>query len=71
MSSSQRVPRRAIHAEITGKLIAAIEADPGKPVMPWRRASGPLFKPCNALTGNPYTRNVFISVLRRRSDGVW
>lgn len=47
-------PRRDIHAEITGKLIAAIEADPGQPSMPWRRSAGPLFMPVNALTGNAY-----------------
>lgn len=52
--SSQRAPRRDIHAEITDQLIAAIEADPGKPSMPWRRASGPLFMPVNALTRNAY-----------------
>lgn len=46
--------RRDIHAEITNKLIAAIEAGPGKPVMPWRRSAGPLFRPVNALTGNAY-----------------
>lgn len=54
MSASERAPRRDIHAEITNTLIAAIEADPGKPVMPWRRVSGPLFMPSNALTGNAY-----------------
>lgn len=54
MSSSQASPRRDIHADITGKLIAAIEADPGKPSMPWRRSSAPLFMPSNALTGNAY-----------------
>ena len=52
--SSQRAPRRDIHSEITDQLIAAIEADPGKPCMPWRRASGPLFMPVNALTHNAY-----------------
>lgn len=52
--SSLRAPRRDIHAEITGKLIAAIEADPGKPSMPWRRSGKPLFMPENALTGNAY-----------------
>ncbi len=52
--SSQRAPRRDIHSEITASLIAAIEADPGKPCMPWRRASGPLFMPINALTRNAY-----------------
>jgi antirestriction protein ArdC len=46
--------RRDIHAEITNQLIAAIEADPGQPSMPWRRSSGPLFMPVNALTGNAY-----------------
>ena len=46
--------RRDIHAEITSKLIASIEADPGQPSMPWRRSSGPLFMPTNALTGNAY-----------------
>lgn len=53
-TQSQKTQRRDIHAEITNKLIAAIKADPGKPVMPWRRASGPLFMPVNALTGNAY-----------------
>jgi len=52
--SSQRAPRRDIHSEITASLIAAIEADPGKPSMPWRRSAGPLFMPVNALTGNAY-----------------
>lgn len=47
-------PRRDIHAEITNKLIAAIEADPGKPSMPWRRAGKPLFMPSNALTRAAY-----------------
>lgn len=53
-AQSRKLQRRDIHAEITNKLIAAIEADPGQPVMPWRRASGPLFMPVNALTGNAY-----------------
>lgn len=54
MSSSKAAPRRDIHAEITNQLIAAIEADPGKLSMPWRRSSAPLFMPTNALTGNAY-----------------
>ncbi len=49
-----RTERRDIHAEITAKLIAAIEADPGRPTMPWRRHSKPLFMPENALTKKPY-----------------
>lgn len=54
MSGTARAQRLDIHAEITGKLIAAIEADPGKPEMPWRKSSLPLFMPQNALTGNAY-----------------
>lgn len=54
-SHQQRTPqRRDIYADITGKIIAAVEADPGKPSMPWRRSAGPLFMPVNALTGNAY-----------------
>lgn len=52
--TKDRTERRDIHAEITNKLIAAIEADPDRPSMPWRRSSAPLFMPENALTKNPY-----------------
>lgn len=51
---TENAARRDIHAEITNKLIAAIEADPGKPVMPWRRSAGALSMPVNALTRNAY-----------------
>jgi antirestriction protein ArdC len=54
MSSTKTAPRRDIHAEITGKLIAAIEADPGRPSIPWRRSGKPLFMPENAQTGKAY-----------------
>ena len=54
MSNPSRAPRQDIHSEITNKLIAAIEADPGKPSMPWRRSSAPLFSPNNAFTGKAY-----------------
>ena len=54
MSGTARAQRLDIYAEITGKLITAIEGDPGKPDMPWRRSSLPLFMPQNALTGNAY-----------------
>lgn len=46
--------RRDLHAEITNRLIAAIEADPGKPQMPWRRSLTPLWMPENALSKNAY-----------------
>ena len=47
-------PRRDLHAEITAKIIRAIEADPGKPQMPWRRSGKPLWMPENALTHKRY-----------------
>ena len=34
-------PRQDIHAEITNKLVAAIEANPGEPVLPWRKSATP------------------------------
>lgn len=52
--SKPRAERRDFHAEITAKLIAAIEADPGRPSLPWRRTSAPLFIPENALTKKLY-----------------
>ena len=52
--TKDRAERRDIHAEITAKLITAIETDPGRPSMPWRRSSAPLFMPENALTKKPY-----------------
>lgn len=53
-SSNPRSERRDIHTEITAQLIAAIEADPGRPSLPWRRSSAPLFMPENALTKKFY-----------------
>ncbi|WP_291308146.1 MULTISPECIES: ArdC family protein [unclassified Devosia] len=47
--------RRDLHAEITNQLIAAIEADPGKPSLPWRRGAGALHLPVNAVTGKSYS----------------
>ncbi|MGE5512912.1 MAG: ArdC family protein [Bacteroidota bacterium] len=53
-SSRPQAARRDIHAEITARLIAAIEADPGRPQLPWRRSAAPLFMPENALTRKLY-----------------
>ena len=47
-------PRRDIHAEVTNNLIAAMEANPGEPVLPWRKSAGALWLPVNALTGRHY-----------------
>ena len=58
------------------KLIASIEADPGQPSMPWRRSSGPLFMPANALTGNAYNGINIVSLwvsaeVQRFTAPVW
>lgn len=68
--------RKDIHAEITAQLIAAIEADPGRPVMPWRRHSSPLFMPENALTKKLYNGINIVSLwvaaeLRGYSAPIW
>jgi antirestriction protein ArdC len=54
--------RQDIHAEITNKLIKAIEANPGEPVMPWRKSGNPLWLPVNARTGNRYNGINIISL---------
>ena len=46
--------KRDVYAEVTAKLIASIERDPGKAQLPWRRSGLPLFLPTNALTGKAY-----------------
>ena len=45
---------RDLYGQVTDTLIAAIERDPGKPQMPWRRAGAPLWMPVNAATQQPY-----------------
>ncbi len=55
-------PKRDIHAEITNQLIAAIEANPGEPQLPWRKSGNPLWLPVNALTGNRYNGVNIISL---------
>jgi antirestriction protein ArdC len=68
--------RKDIYSEITSQLIAAIEADPGKPELPWRKSSGPLFMPVNALTQNAYNGVNIVSLwvaaeVRGYSSPVW
>lgn len=45
---------RDIYQTITTKIIAAIEAEPGPPVMPWHRGGLSPVIPVNAATGNEY-----------------
>ncbi len=45
----------SLYESVTQSIIAAIEANPGKPAMPWHRDAGaPLIMPANALTRNLY-----------------
>ena len=45
----------SLYDTVTQSIIAAIEANPGKPAMPWHRdATSPLFMPENALTKKCY-----------------
>lgn len=45
---------RDLHAEITQQLIAAIDANPQDPQLPWRSAGSTLSTPTNVLTGYAY-----------------
>jgi antirestriction protein ArdC len=74
--SSPAKSRRDIHAEITDKLIAAIETSPGNPVLPWRKSGGPLWMPVNPLTNRAYNGVNIISLwvaaeARQFSHPIW
>lgn len=75
-SSSQNPARSNIYATITDKLLAAIEASPGDPVMPWQRGGTSPVLPVNAVTGQAYRGinilSLWISALQRGYDsGEW
>ena len=46
--------RLSIYETITAKIIAAIESNPGDPVMPWQRGGARPVLPTNAATGQAY-----------------
>lgn len=54
MSARSAAAPRDIHAEVTASIIAAIEANPGTPQLPWLQSTQPLHLPRNALTRNNY-----------------
>jgi len=54
MSARSAAAPRDIHAEVTASIIAAIEANPGTPQLPWLQSTQPLHLPRNALTRNTY-----------------
>lgn len=46
--------KRDVHAEVTAKIVAAIEANPGQPQMPWHRPTAPMVLPFNIQSSNAY-----------------
>jgi len=69
-------PKRDIHKHITDQVIAAIEANPADPVMPWRRSPGQFSLPRNFVTGHPYAGINIVSLttaatLRGFSLNLW
>lgn len=49
-----RTARPDIYRTITDRIVAAVEASPGDPVMPWQRGGFRAALPKNAVTGNDY-----------------
>ena len=54
MAPSTGIHRRDIYATITDKIVAAIEQNPGEPVLAWHRGGFKPTIPRNAATGNDY-----------------
>jgi antirestriction protein ArdC len=76
MRSPAQKPRSDIYATITSKLLAAIEASPGDPVMPWQRGGTQPALPTNAVTGQAYRGvnilSLWVSALERGyASGEW
>ncbi len=76
MRSQSQGPRQSIYETITAKIVAAIEANPGEPVMPWQRGGVSAVLPTNAVTGHAYRGvnilSLWVSALERGySSGEW
>ena len=76
MRSQAQKPRSNIYETITAKLLAAIEANPGEPIMPWQRGGTQPVLPTNAVTGQAYRGvnilSLWVSGLERGYDaGEW
>jgi len=54
MPADSAKSRPNIYETITAKIIAAIEGNPGEPVLPWQRGGLTPVLPTNAATGNAY-----------------
>lgn len=67
---------RDVHADITRQIIAAIEADPGKPSLPWQRTGLPTGRPVNIASRKAYNGINVLALwvaaeVRGYSAGVW
>ena len=76
MRSQAQRPRQTIYETITAKILAAIEADPCDPIMPWQRGGTRPVLPTNALTGQAYRGvnilSLWVTALERGySSGEW
>jgi antirestriction protein ArdC len=76
MRSKAQKPRSDIYETITSKLLAAIEANPGDPIMPWQRGGTQPVLPTNAVTGQTYRGvnilSLWVTALERGYDsGEW
>lgn len=76
MRAKTEKSRSDIYETITEKLLAAIEANPGDPIMPWQRGGTQPVLPTNAITGQAYRGvnilSLWVSALERGYDsGEW
>ncbi len=76
MRTKAQKPRSDIYQTITEKLLAAIEANPGDPIMPWQRGGAQPVLPTNAVTGQAYRGvnilSLWVSALERGyNSGEW
>jgi antirestriction protein ArdC len=76
MRSQAQRPHQTIYETITAKILAAIEANPGDPIMPWQRGGARPVLPTNALTGQAYRGvnilSLWVTALERGySSGEW
>ncbi len=53
-TSALRQPALDVYQTVTDRIVAAIEANPGKPTMPWHRTGLSTLFPSNAATGKAY-----------------
>lgn len=72
----KKAPKRDIHRDVTDKILAAIEADPGEFKMPWRRSGRGLTLPRNFITQSTYSGiNIFglsaAAILRGFEHNLW